>query len=117
MSAMCDTIPGELLICYSKGDYAGEQLVERLHGDKSLEVWVVESIGERVNRMQLPLRSGLGSEYIRLKVPVGGESAKANLLHFLYRQLVTGIVSKGSRCLPSEHYDSQLQVATHSILS
>lgn len=115
---MCDTIAGELLVCFHEADTAAKGLMEGIYGGKISHVSVIEELSYRIDKARLPTRKGLHFKFYRLKVPIGQEVFKINYLHFYYKHAVLDALGKGQMDLDVlSRSDSHLQVVPHSILS
>lgn len=119
---MCDTIPGELLVCFHQTDHAALGLIEDIYKDKIPHIQAIEGLRDRLSRIGLPIRKDLHFEFFRLKVPAGDEIYKINYLQFFYKIAV--LEALGSHRLdPTQHADVlgrsnfHLQVVPNSVLS
>jgi hypothetical protein len=119
---MCDTIPGELLICYRLNDPAANFLREQIAMKTIPHIAIVENLGSRLARLGLTLRRGLKFDFMRLEVPIGQEDFQVNILYFHYRHAVQYQLMQGNMN-PRTHRDildrpeGQLQVVPHRILT
>src|SRR5215469_2486477 len=116
---MCDTIPGELLLCFRKDDRAADALREHIAMGTVPHISIIESLGDRLAGLRLSIRHNVTFHYYRLKVPPGQEGMKINVLYFLYRSLLFQTLA-AQLMLPSHPAFSdssqQMQVSRHAIL-
>ena len=92
---MCDTIDGELLICFRHDDRAAESLREQIAMGQVRGVSIIESIGDRLGKLGLSVRRNLTFRYYRLSVPPGLEGSKINLIYFFYRNSLIQMMAQG----------------------
>jgi hypothetical protein len=119
---MCDTISGELLVTFHKGDAAAIQLLDDIRADKIPHVTVIESLDDRLERAHLRVRDTLEFRFYRLSVPKGEESWKINYLQFFYKMSLLDALHRhaiDTALLPNilGRSDYHLQVVPHSVLS
>jgi hypothetical protein len=115
---MCDTIAGELLVCFHEADAAAKGLMEDIYGGKISHVSIIEELSHRIDGARLLKRKGLQFKFYRLKVPIGQEVFKINYLHFYYKHAVLDALKKGQMDLDVfSRSNFHLQVVPHSILS
>jgi hypothetical protein len=81
---MCDTIAGELLVSFHKEDSAARSLINQILEQKIDHVRVIESLGQRLQQAEVPMRT-TPFEFYRLGVPPGDESYKIGYLQFYYK--------------------------------
>src|SRR5579872_1417212 len=116
---MCDTIPGEILMCFRDDDPAGASLRELISLGQIPHVRIIEALGDRLAALNIVLRKGLQFHFYRLGVPPGQEHFKINILHFAYRSELIKLLAK-RQPVPSDilqRSDAQLQMALHSVLT
>jgi hypothetical protein len=119
---MCDTIPGELLVCFHRDDRAADDLIETIHNGRVSHVRVIEELGYRVTRAGLPMRTGLKFTFYKLGVPPGDEAFKINYLQFYYKWALLDALNTGRMSMSSHGHvlnasNHHFQVVPHSILS
>jgi subtilisin family serine protease len=119
---MCDTIAGELLMCFHHTDPAGASLREMIATNQVPHVRLVEDLGGRLARAGLPMRRGIDFLFYRLEVPVGQEDFKVNYLQFFYKAALFEALHRGSMDFVTHNdvlsrSDYHFQVVPHSILS
>ena len=118
---MCDTIAGELLLSFHKGDPAGAALVDDIRLEKIPHVRIIEDLARRIGRIGLAIRDSIEFRFYRLSVPIGQEAYTINDLQLQYKQAVLRELAK--KCKVLRHSDilyrpsHELQVVPHSILS
>lgn len=119
---MCDTIAGELLVCFHKTDPAGAALMESIRQGRISHVRLIEDLDHRVTRAGLAMQDGIEFKFFRLQVPVGQEAFKIGYLQFSYKDAVLDAIAhlsmdtvRHSDVLFRSNY--HLQVVPHSILS
>ena len=113
---MCDAIAGQLLVCFHEADPVGAELIETINEGRISHVSVIEDLGRRLSRIELPMRKGLKFKFYKLKVPTGQESFKVNDLQFFYKHAMLDALAK-RRLDPLILRDYRFQVVPHSILS
>lgn len=82
---MCDFFPGQLIVCFPKVDPAARELVRQIQEKQIGHVSYVESIDERLARLDLPIDPMFELELHLLAVPPGQENWKINYLQFFYK--------------------------------
>ena len=114
---MCDTVAGELLVCFHENDVAGQGFMEQIFSGQISHVQVIEDLHERIVTAQLPPRR-TRYKFYRLRVPKGDENFKANYLQFYYKHQVLNTLVAG-RMNPDvlNWSNNHLQVVPNSILS
>jgi len=116
---MCDTIGGELLLCFSREDVAARRLMAMLR-DRAVEhVEYLDSLADRLNYLDLKPDPNFEFELHRVRVPVGQESFKTTYLQYFYkRAMFEAIVQAPDKTVATHsRSDFQFTVAPHHILS
>lgn len=119
---MCDTIAGELLVCFHHSDAAGHALIEKVRGSRIEHVEFVESLGDKLGSLGLKPRACIEFEFLRLRVPVGSEAFKINYLQFFYKHELLQALGNGTMS-PVTHGEVlgcsnyHLQIVPHGVLS
>ena len=114
---MCDTVAGELLVCFHENDVAAHGLIEQIIGGQISHVEVVEYLRERIVKAQLTPRKSRYRFY-RLRVPEGQENFKINYLQFYYKhQVIHALASHGMDPEILRWSNNHLQIVPNSILS
>jgi Subtilase family len=80
-----DFICGELLLCFPKIDPAAQQLVKDIIDGKIEHVSHIESLEQKLARLNLRPDEDLEFDFHRLSVPVGEELWKVTYLQFFYK--------------------------------
>ena len=119
---MCDTIAGELLMCFHQTDPAGASLREMITMNQVPHVHLIEDLGGRLARAGLSMRRGIDFLFYRLEVPVGQEDFKVNYLQFFYKIAIFQAMQQGQMNFTTHNdvlfrSDYHFQVVPHSILS
>src|SRR4051812_16808499 len=116
---MCDTVAGELLLCFPKIDEAARRLVMRLRDRVVDHVEYLDSLEDRLYRVGLEPDVNLEFELHRVRVPEGQESWKTTYLNFFYKQEVFQVLAKSSENFAELHSrsDYQYTVAPNHVLS
>lgn len=115
---MCDTIAGQLLVCFDDADTAGHALIDDIRNGNIPHVSVLESLESRLARFHLKPRSSLGFRFFRLEVPPGEEAFKINYLQFFYKHAVLAAIAR--RDLPDHvlsYSNLHFHVSPHFVLS
>lgn len=81
---MCDMVAGELLVSFHQDDTAARDLMNQIRERQITHVTFLEDLGERIARMELPMRE-TSLRFCRLGVPPGDEIYKINYLQFYYK--------------------------------
>lgn len=115
---MCDTIAGELIVCFHEDDPAGAGVIEEILAGNISHVEVVEHLHERIVKAQLTPRKSK-YRFFRLRVPEGQENFKINYLQFFYKIELVKAANSGRHVsadvLGRSNY--HFQVVPNSILS
>lgn len=82
---MCDTLAGQLLLCFHHDDPAGRLLIERISRGDVHSVRIMDDLPGRLRQLGLRPREGLPFKFFRLSVPEGDEGFKINYLQFFYK--------------------------------
>lgn len=75
---MCDRIAGEILISFSSTDLAANLLVTNIRRGLFPQIRIIESLADRLERINLPIRDDIKLEAYRLSVPIGQEEYQIN---------------------------------------
>ena len=114
---MCDTVAGELLVCFHENDVAAQGLIEQIISGQISHVEVVEYLRERIVKAQLTPRKSK-YRFCRLRVPEGQENFKINYLQFYYKhQVIHALASHGIDPEVLRWSNNHLQIVPNSILS
>jgi hypothetical protein len=114
---MCDFVPGELLVAHDNNDEAAADLVSRIREKEVPHIDLDGSLNDRLRDARLPVRTGLGSSFYKLRVPEGEEQFKGEILHSLYTEQIRSTLSgkKGPTFLADTR--RAFNVVPNSILS
>jgi hypothetical protein len=82
---MCDIRAGQLILCFPKVDPAGQAVVKLIREEHIEHVSYVESIGEKLNKLELAVNPELDFELHLVEVPGGQETWKIHYLQFYYK--------------------------------
>jgi hypothetical protein len=82
---MCDTIGGELIVCFPRADLAAREIIGHIRHEKIDHVTWVESLDQRLGRMGLRVNEGFPFEMHLVRVPNGSEAYKISYLQFFYK--------------------------------
>jgi subtilisin family serine protease len=82
---MCDIFPGQLIVCFPRVDPAARELIRQIQEKEIGHVGYVESIDQRLARLDLPIDPTFELELHLLEVPPGQENWKMNYLQFFYK--------------------------------
>lgn len=88
--SMCDTVAGELIISFAKDDEAALALIEDIRAEKIGHVAYIESLEDKVRRMELIADPVIDHEFHRVRVPYGQEQWKVTYLQFFYKTKMLG---------------------------
>ena len=66
---MCDIVPGQLIVCFPRGDAIGAELIAQIRDNEIEHVSYVESLDERLHAMALPIDTTLKYSLHLLEVP------------------------------------------------
>lgn len=83
---MCDTVAGELILCFPRIDAAAHNLVSLIRDRKIEQVEHVDSVENRLGNLKLEPDSNLDFEFHLVRVPSGQESWKTAYLQFFYKE-------------------------------
>lgn len=108
---MCDTIAGELIVCFRDNDPAGAGLIEQIIAKNIDHVEIIDSLHERIGHRQLTARK-THYRFYRLRVPEGQENFKINYLQFFYKHELIRAASAGHQFSPEvlAHSNCHLQI-------
>src|SRR5438552_15574657 len=98
---MCDIVPGQLIVCFPRGDAIGAELIAQIRDNEIEHVSYVESLDERLHAMALPIDTTLKYSLHLLEVPPGSEMWKITFLHFHYKQFLLGVLQETGGKLPA----------------
>jgi subtilisin family serine protease len=114
---MCDTVAGELIVCFHEKDTAAAALIEDILAKQISHVEVVEHLHERIVKAQLTPRK-TKYRFYRLRVPPGQENYKINFLQFYYKHHVLNTLAGGGMDPEVMNWsNNHLQVVPNSILA
>jgi Subtilase family len=82
---MCDTVAGELILCFSRMDVAAQSLVSLLREGKVEHVKYADSLENKLGTLDLKPDPELDFEFHLVRVPSGQESWKTTHLQFFYK--------------------------------
>ena len=82
---MCDTIGGDLILCFPRADLAARELINQIREEKIDHVYFVDSLDRRLERMGLEMNDGFPFEIHLVRVPSGSEAYKITYLQFFYK--------------------------------
>jgi subtilisin len=118
----CDYISGELILSFHRDDAAGRRLVTELRENRVDHVSYIESLDEKLWRVQEDSDKTLEFSLHRVKVPHGEEQWKVGYLHFFYKQYFLEML--GARIMPADVFnrvhsrsDFQFTVVPNSVLT
>src|SRR5437016_2662133 len=83
---MCDTIGGDLILCFPRADLPARELINQIRKEQIDHVRWVESLDQRLKRMGLTVNEGFPFEMHLVRVPTGSEAYKISYLQFFYKQ-------------------------------
>jgi len=115
---MCDTVPGELILCFARIDEAAHNLVSLLRHKKIEHVEYCDSLEDRLLRMNLGMSRDPDFELHRVRVPRDQESWKATYLQFFYKQEMLKVIPKSPQQFMeiSSRSDYQFTVSPNHLL-
>ena len=93
---MCDTVAGELILSFPRIDMAARRVVSLLRERQIEHVEYVESLENRVARLDLKADSDLEFDFHLLRVPVGQESWKTTYLQFFYKRELLNFIPEST---------------------
>jgi hypothetical protein len=97
-SEMCDTVAGELILCFTTIDLAARNLVALIRDHKIGHVEYVDSLDNKLAKLNLKPDPDLEFDLHLVRVPSGQESWKTTYLHFFYNhELLKAIPSSAQR--------------------
>ena len=117
---MCDTVAGELLLCFPKADVAALNLISLIRARKIEHVEHIDSLESRLGKLKLEPDSDLDFEYHLVRVPCGEESWKTTYLQFFYKHEMLRVITNSSPQLSAELHgrsDFQFTVAPNHLLT
>ena len=82
---MCEYVSGELLLCFARVDPAGRQLIDDIKRGDIEHVQYIESMEDRLARLDRRPNLELEFEFHRVSVPPDQELWKITYLQFFYR--------------------------------
>jgi hypothetical protein len=82
---MCDFYPGQLIVCFPKVDAAAREIIRQIQEKEIGHVTYLESMDNRLARLDLPIDPMFELELHLLAVPPGQETWKMNYLQFFYK--------------------------------
>jgi len=82
---MCDTVAGELILCFPAIDFAARNLVSLIRDHKIEHVEYVDSLENKLGRLNLKPGPDLDFDLHLVRVPSGQESWKTTYLQFFYK--------------------------------
>lgn len=82
---MCDTVAGELILCFPAIDFAARNLVSLVRDHKIEHVEYVDSLENKLAKLDLKPRPDLDFDLHLVRVPSGQESWKSTYLQFFYK--------------------------------
>jgi hypothetical protein len=82
---MCDIFEGQLILCVRRFDPVGRRLIRQLRDGDIDHVDYIESMEDRLERLQLRPREEFDVSLHRVAVPAGQETWKANYLQAYYK--------------------------------
>src|SRR6266446_260748 len=82
---MCDTIGGDLILCFPRVDLAARELMEQIQEKEIDHVRWVDSLDQRLERMGLSVNEEFPFEMHLVRVPTGSEAYKTSYLQFFYK--------------------------------
>jgi hypothetical protein len=95
---MCDTVAGELILCFTTIDLAARNLVALIRDHKIGHVEYVDSLDNKLVKLNLKPDPDLEFDLHLVRVPSGQESWKTTYLHFFYNhELLKAIPSSAQR--------------------
>jgi subtilisin family serine protease len=93
---MCDIITGQLIVCFPKIDNAGRRVINQIVEGQISHVSRLESIEEKLSKLDIKLDPTVELELHLLAVPAGQENWKANYLQFFYKHALLQELAKGT---------------------
>lgn len=101
---MCDTVAGELILCFPRVDIAGSGLIQQLQDGKIEHVKYVDSLDGRLHSMGLRPDEGFPFEVHLVRVPSGSEAWKTSYLQFFYKLRLLEVL--GERRTSDEFFEA-----------
>lgn len=117
---MCDTVAGELILSFPRIDMAARRLVSLLQERQIEHVEYIESLENRVARLELKVDADLEFDFHLIRVPLGQESWKTTYLQFFYKRELLNFIPKSPRDLIRkllERSDYQFTVSPNHLLT
>lgn len=117
---MCDTVAGELILCFPKIDLAGRNLVSLIRDGKIEHVEHVDTLENRLDKLELEPDPNLDFEFHLVRVPSGQEAWKTTYLQFFYKHEMLRTLHESPSQLSAELHgrsDFQFTVAPNHLLS
>jgi hypothetical protein len=117
---MCDTVAGELILCFHRMDVAALSLVSQLREMKIEHVEYADSLENKLATLGLNPDPELDFEFHLVRVPSGQESWKTTYLHFFYKHEMLKAIAKSPKLLTGpvfQHSDNHFTVSPNHLLS
>jgi len=117
---MCDTVAGELILCFPRIDMAARNLVSLLREKQIEHVEYLDSLENKLGKLELVIDPSFDFDFHLLRVPSGQESWKITYLQFFYKHELLKLIQKAP---PSQiqsligRSDYQFTVAPNHLLS
>ena len=117
---MCDTIAGELIMCFPRIDMAARNLVSLLREKQIEHVEYLDSLENKLGKLDLETDPSLDFDFHLLRVPSGQESWKITYLQFFYKHELLKLIPNAPPGLLQRllgRSDYQFAVAPNHLLS
>ncbi len=82
---MCDTVAGELILCFPRIDMAARNLVSLLREKQIEHIEYLDSLENKLRKLDLVIDPSSDFDFHLLRVPSGQESWKITYLQFFYK--------------------------------
>jgi subtilisin family serine protease len=117
---LCDTVAGELIMCFPRLDMAARNLASLLREKQVEHIEYVDSLEDKLRRLDLPIDPSFDFDVHLLRVPSGQESWKITFLQFCYKHELLKLIPKAPPGLIQRllgRSDYQFTVAPNHLLS